>query len=126
MQPRFIDHIVLTTSNVKRAERFYSSFLGKPLSQDKYSVCYKIGETKLFIALPYHPRKSDKFNANRIGLEHLAFGVRTLAELKQFDKKLTNANIKHSEIKIDKYGKKPYIWLDDPDGIRLEFYIRPK
>jgi catechol 2,3-dioxygenase-like lactoylglutathione lyase family enzyme len=124
MKLGFIDHVVLTTNNVKRAEKFYSSFLGKPLSKDKYSVCYKIGDTKLFVALPYHPLKADKFNANRIGLEHLAFGVRTLDELKVFDRKLASAGIKHSKIKIDKYGKLPYIWFDDPDGIRLEFYLR--
>lgn len=26
--------------------------------------------------------------------------------------------------KIDKYGKKEFIWFDDPDGARLEFYLR--
>ena len=29
-------------------------------------------------------------------------------------------------MKIDFYGKKEFIWIDDPDGIRLEFYLREK
>ncbi len=126
MKSRFVDHIVLTVKNIKRTKKFYSSFLGGPHSQDKYSVSYKIGQTKLFLGLPYHKIKNNSFNADRIGLNHLAFGVRTLKELKHMENTLNNNKIKNSGIKIDKYGKKPFIWFDDPDKIRLEFYLRKR
>jgi hypothetical protein len=38
---------------------------------------------------------------------------------------LGSAGISHSGIKIDHYGQKEFIWLDDPDGMRVEFYLRP-
>ena len=50
LNPKFIDHIVLMVKNVYKSEVFYSKFLGKPISKDKYSIAYKIGGTKLFFA----------------------------------------------------------------------------
>ncbi len=37
---------------------------------------------------------------------------------------LTSNEIAHSEITIDRYGLKAFICLDDPDGMRIEFYLR--
>jgi catechol-2,3-dioxygenase len=124
MKPKLVDHIVLNVTDVERSERFYSSFLGKPESKDKYSVSYRVGSTKVFLILPYHKAKDNRWNADKIGLNHLAFGVSTHEELKKMKALLEKAGIGHSNIGIDKYGKKPFIWFDDPDGIRLEFYLR--
>ena len=122
MKPKFIDHIVFLVKSVKETERFYSHFLGKPIQIDKKQVAYKIGETKIFFGLPY--REWKELDKDRIGLNHLAFGVRTIQELKEFEKLLNGAEIINSGVKIDKYGKKEFIWFDDPNGIRLEFYYR--
>ncbi len=37
---------------------------------------------------------------------------------------LTSNQIAHSGIVIDSYGLKEFLWLDDPDGMRIEFYLR--
>lgn len=124
MELKFIDHIVLIVKNIEETEKFYSSFLGKPEHQDENQVAYKIGETKIFFGLPYGEyEKSDK---DKTGLNHLAFGVRTPEELREFEKILNEAGIKNSGIKIDKYGDKEFIWFDDPSRIRLEIYCRPE
>ena len=125
MKPEFVDHIVLMVSNVKKSKEFYSKFLGREIQENKESVAFQVGDTKLFLGLPYKWIKNNKFDKNRIGLNHLAFGVRTLEELKKFEKILNDSKIKNSGIQIDKYGKKEFIWFNDPDGIRLEFYLRP-
>ena len=126
MTPRFIviDHIVLIIKDLKKSEKFYSAFLGKPTHKDKYSIAYQIGETKLFLGLPYGKLKRKIFDKEEIGLNHLAFGIRKLPELKALEQTLKKARIKNSGIQIDKYGKTPFIWFDDPDDIRLEFYLR--
>jgi len=124
MKINFIDHIVLMIKDVKRTEEFYSKLLGPAIHKDQDSVCFKIGDTKIFFGLPYSEIKDNAFDADRIGLNHLAFGVRTEEELKEMEKTLNKHNIKNSGIKIDKYGKKPFIWFDDSDNIRLEFYLR--
>ncbi|KKT40915.1 hypothetical protein A2W54_01095 [Candidatus Giovannonibacteria bacterium RIFCSPHIGHO2_02_43_13] len=124
LNPKFIDHIVLMVKNVYKSEVFYSKFLGKPISKDKYSIAYKIGGTKLFFAIPFKHIKSNTFNRNRLGLNHIAFGVSSLKTLKNIENRLNKAKIKNSGIILDKYKQREYIWLDDPDGIRQEFYLR--
>jgi glyoxylase I family protein len=122
----FVDHIVLIISDVNRSKEFYSKFLGKPDFEEKESISYTIGNTKIFLGLPYKKARNNTFNSDRIGLNHLAFGVKTRKELKDLEKKLNKAKIKNSGIRIDTHGKKEYIWFDDPDKIRLEFYLREK
>jgi catechol-2,3-dioxygenase len=122
MKPFFIDHIAIIVSNIKVTEAFYSKFLGEPIQSDDEQIAYQIGQTKIFFGLPYSSfRKHDKDTSS---LNHLAFGVHTLEELRQFEATLNKTGIKHSGISIDKYGQKEFIWFDDPDGYRLEFYCR--
>jgi catechol-2,3-dioxygenase len=119
----YIDHIVISVKNLKKSTAFYKTFLGKP-KVTKWDASWKIGETKLFLTFPYSksPRSFDKHN---LGLNHLALGVNSLNELKKFEKLLNKGKLKHSGIQIDKYSNKEFIWFDDPDKIRLEFYYRP-
>ena len=123
MKPDYIDHIVVIVKNVEKTKEFYSKFLGQPDYVSEDSISYKIGKTKIFLGLSYG--KYQKFDKDRGGLNHLAFGVKTDEELKEFSKVLNIFNIKNSGIQIDKYGGKEFVWFDDPDGYRLEFYLRP-
>ena len=123
----YIDHLVLTVRNIDTTADFYAKIFGKPDYQDKYQIMYHIGQTKLFLCLPHGTLpQDDKFNANRIGLEHFAVGVQTVEQLQAIQKALDSNSIRHSGIHIDKHSNKEKVWLNDPDGIRLEFYIRPK
>ncbi len=118
----FIDHIVISVKDLKKSLEFYTLFLGEAKVSD-WDVSWKIGDTKLFLTSPYkeNPTFFDKHN---LGLNHIAFGVRTSDELKEYELRLDKGSIKHSGVQVDKYGGKEFIWFDDPDGIRLEFYSR--
>jgi glyoxylase I family protein len=116
-----IDHIVISVRNLKLSTKFYSSFLGKSII-GKEDVSWKLGDTKLFITSPYK-RNAIKFNKANLGLNHIAFRLSTKSELKTYLQKLDRAKIANKGIQIDKYSKKEFIWFDDPDGIRLEFYL---
>jgi len=124
MNIQFIDHVVIIVKDIQKTYNFYKAFLGEPPEEpEKEQVWWKIGDTKIFFGLPYgdfQPYDKDKY-----GINHLAFGVRTIEELKELESKLNDANIKNSGIQIDKWGKKEFIWFDDPDEYRLEFYCRP-
>ncbi len=85
---------------------------------------FLVGDTRLFFS-PSGLRFREKYEKERVSLNHMAFGVRTLNELQTIERKLNRARISHSGIKIDQYGQKEFIWLDDPDGMRIEFYLRP-
>ena len=122
MKPKFIDHIVIVVKDIKRTEWFYSKFLGEPIRVGKEQVVYQVGDTKTFFVLPYGSYK--KYDKDKVGLNHVAFGVKNKAELRSVENKLNLAGIKNSGVKIDKYGGMEFIWFDDPDGYRLEFYLR--
>ncbi len=122
MKPKFIDHIVLIVQDVQKTAEFHIQFLGEPIQRAKEQVAFKVGDTKVFFGLPYQDWK--EFNKDAGGLNHIAFGVRTVEELQQFHDLLDARGIKNSGITVDKYGGKEFIWFDDPDGYRREFYYR--
>jgi catechol-2,3-dioxygenase len=122
--PKFVDHLVFRVAELGRTERFYTAFLGPPSQRAEGSLMYKAGDTRLFFTLSNRPRQG-AYDKENIGLNHIAFGVRTLEELKTLRAQLDSAGVSHSGIKIDHYGRNEFIWLDDPDGMRIEFYFRP-
>jgi glyoxylase I family protein len=123
MKPRTLDHVVIFVKNLQKTEVFYSKFLDEPGHKYDNSISYKIGPTKIFFAIPYRKPKR-AFDKEELGLNHLAFGVKKLSELKALGKILDRKKIKHSGIQIERHAKKQLIWFDDPNGLRLEFYLR--
>jgi glyoxylase I family protein len=124
ISPKFVDHLVFRVVELDRTERFYTALLGHTPERAENSLMYKAGDTRLFFTLSDRPQQS-AFEKEDVGLNHLALGVRTMEELKSIRAQLDSAGISHSGIKIDHYGRKEFIWLDDPDGMRIEFYLRP-
>ena len=85
---------------------------------------YRMGDTRLFFTTSLEGL-AGTYDKETIGLNHIAFGVRSLTELQTIQTQLNSARITHSGIQLDQYGLKEFIWLDDPDGLRIEFYLRP-
>jgi glyoxylase I family protein len=56
----------------------------------------------------------------------MAFGARTREELQTIQGQLDRGGISHGGIKLWQDGVTDYIWLDDPDGMRVEFWLRPE
>ena len=121
----FVDHIVLTIRDISATRKFYAEIFGSPDYNEEHFIMYQLGQTKLFLSLPYKAlQPGDTFDSNRIGLEHFAIGVLTLDDLKKIQTSLDKSFVKHSGIHVDSDSGKEKIWLDDPNGIRLEFYLR--
>jgi glyoxylase I family protein len=120
----FVDHLVFRVAELDRTERFYTALFGQVPERAENSLMYKAGETRLFFTLADRPQRG-VYDKEKVGLNHMAFGVHTLEELKTTQAQLDKAGILHSGIKVDHYGQKEFIWLDDPDGMRIEFYLRP-
>lgn len=123
--PGSIDHLVFRISSFDRTERFYNALLGPPTYRDEESLMYIVGGTRIFFTLAGEAELGT-YDKESIGLNHIAFGVRSLAELEAIQAQLDRTGIENSGIKIDEYGLKEFIWLDDPDGLRVEFYLRPE
>jgi len=122
--PEFVDHLVFRVSDPERTEHFYTALLGPPPFRTEDSVMYQTGDTRFFFTRSSRI-ENEPYDKEATGLNHLAFGVRTLVELQAIEAQLNAAGIPHSGILIDRYGQKEFIWLDDPDGMRIEFYLRP-
>ncbi len=118
-----IDHLVYFVKNLKAAEKFYTALLGKVEYRDAEQIAYAVGETRVFFALPYD-KKAGKQGADKIGFNHIAFGVSSVAKLRAIEEGLDKLKYKHSGIMLDEYAQEPFIWLDDTDGNRVEIYCR--
>jgi glyoxylase I family protein len=123
--PGFVDHLVFRVSGLDRTERFYQTLLGQPLERAEDSLLYVVGDTRLFFTSTVE-NQGGMQDKERVGLNHIAFGVRSLEELEAIQTQLDSSGISHSGLKLDQYGLKEFIWLDDPDGLRIEFYLRPE
>ena len=124
ISPKFVDHLVFRVADLDRTEHFYTTLLGQPEKENNY-VVYSAGDTLIFFTRS--PRGSGQnYDKEATGLNHVALGLRSAAELQTVKAQLDAAGIAHSGIKMWRDGATPYIWLDDPDGIRVEFWVRAK
>ena len=121
---QFVDHLVFRVAELDKTERFYTTVLEQEPQRADDSLMYRVGDTLLFFT-PCNRTKKGRYEKENVGLNHLAFGVRTGEELQSVRTRLDRAQIVHSGIRQDRYGLKDFIWLDDPDNMRIEFYFRP-
>ena len=97
-----------------------------PIIKQMKGSCFTWGRQDYFSPCPVdHRRRTTGSIPTRVGLEHIAVGVKNIDDLTAIAKALDEASIKHSGIHLDNHSNKEKIWLDDPDKIRVEFYIRP-
>jgi glyoxylase I family protein len=120
-RPTFVDHLVFRVRDINRTARFYDSLLGAPFRADGY-VMYSAGDTLLFFTPSIG--QTESYDKEKVGLNHIALGVRRIDELRMVESQLNHAAIAHSGIKLWEDGVTQYIWLDDPDGIRIEYWLR--
>ena len=120
-RPDFVDHLVFRVRDMDRTTRFYTSLLGDAYQGEGYAM-YSVGHTLLF----FTPSRgqTEPFDKEKIGLNHIALGVRSIDELRSVELQLNQAAIAHSGIKFWQDAMTRYIWLDDPDGIRVEYWLR--
>src|SRR5215469_10129259 len=97
---------------------------GQPPHRTEDSIMYQVGHTRVFFTR-CDQHQPGPYAKEEVGLNQLAFGVRTLEELQTIQERLGRAGISNSGIKKDRYRQKEFIWLDDPDKMRIEFYLRP-
>lgn len=120
----FVDHLVFRVAALERTEVFYSALLRQTPERSEGSLMYRIGDMRLFFTLSNEDMAAAAHDKESIGLNHMAFGVRSLRSLQTIAVRLNEGGIVHSGIVLDRYGAREFIWMDDPDGMRVEFYLR--
>ena len=120
-------HIALTVSDADRSAEWYCNLLNMQvaLKGDSEDVKFRVladPESGWVLGVRQYPTHStDRFDEFRTGLDHLAFGVATRAELEDWEKELSSRGITFTPIAETPIG--PVIVFRDPDNIQLEFFL---
>jgi glyoxylase I family protein len=129
-----IHHLRLTVTDVARSREFYTSLLGFSVAVDSpppddpsaaevfkilFGGCVMIRGNLLMGLRPMAPA-DDQFQPNRVGLDHLSFGVASHADLERAAELFDERGVTHGEIvALPSFGIE-VLSFEDPDGIQLE------
>ena len=120
-----IHHVVLTVTDVARSTEFYEKVLAMKVleASEKVSVLAD-GATLLCLQRPPHaPLPNDRFDENRVGLDHVAFAVAGREELEEALEVLQDIRVETAGIEFDPDGQADYVCFRDPDNIQVEVYV---
>lgn len=129
-----IHHLRLTVTDVDRSREFYTSLLGfdvaveSPPDDDPsaeaareilWGGCVMVRGNLLMGLRPVAP-PGDRFDEDRVGLDHLSFSVSSRDELEQAVQVFDERGVPHGEIKtLEGFGI--YVLpFRDPDNIQIE------
>ncbi len=123
-----LGHVAITISDPAISLPWYERLIGSSPVLDEdgpfRNIVFAFGGTLLGLhVFPGDVASRDSFEAQRLGLDHLAFHVANRAELEQWQVRLDELGIKHSEIVDAGYGSA--LSFRDPDNIALEFFALP-
>jgi len=124
-QIQSIHHFTLTVSDVRRSTEFYTRLPGfQAVLEFGPRILLANGNIILALTPPSDPAlaiSGDRFNENRLGLDHLSFGVASRDELEQAARWFDQNGVPHGEIKDLGEDFRIYVLaFRDPDNIQLE------
>jgi glyoxylase I family protein len=124
-----IGHVALTVSDLSVSVPWYQRLLGSEPALDEDTgpfrhVVFALPDGTL-LGLHEFPEgtRGDGFDERRLGLDHLSFGCANRDELQEWQKRLDEMGLEHSEIVDAGYGSG--LSFRDPDNIALEFFAPP-
>ncbi len=120
-----VHHLRLTVTDVDRSRAFYTEVLGFAVVMElNPGVFLSNGSVGLGLGPapdPSRAGRTDRFDENRVGLDHLSFGVSSRAELEDAARELAARGVPHGE--ITDLGATFGLFIlafRDPDNIQLE------
>ncbi len=121
-----IHHVAIICSDYQKSKFFYTEILGFKIQAEVYRAerqSYKLDllvngiyQIELF-SFPNPPARPSRPEA--CGLRHLAFEVDNIEETRAY---LSSQSIDCEEIRIDEFTEKAFFFINDPDGLPIEFY----
>ncbi|HXC76913.1 MAG TPA: VOC family protein [Candidatus Acidoferrum sp.] len=129
-----IHHIRLTVTDIERSRTFYTELLGfevaveapashDPKSDPSYPVLWGgvvMARGNYLLGLRPVAAKGDRFDEDRVGLDHLSFSVESRAALNAAIQVLDERGVSHGEVReLTSFGI-CVLPFRDPDNIQLE------
>jgi catechol 2,3-dioxygenase-like lactoylglutathione lyase family enzyme len=121
-----VHHLTLTVTDLERSQDFYSSLLGFEMLMELGPTRVLLSNGSTLVALgtapdPDRAISGDRFDENRVGLDHLSFSLNSRAELEQAERLLDDRGVSHGEIKdLGEALGICVLAFRDPDNIQLE------
>jgi glyoxylase I family protein len=129
-----IHHLRLTVTDLERSREFYTSLLGfevavesPPASDPAAAETFKILfggvvmiRGNLLLGLRPMAPSGDRFDPDRVGLDHLSFNVASRDDLEQARRLFDTHGVTHGEITTLASFGIDVLPFEDPDGVQLE------
>ena len=129
-----IHHLRLTVTDVQRSREFYTSLLGfqiavespppgDPAADEVFKILFGgvvMIRGNLIMGLRPMAPTGDRFDPDRVGLDHLSFSVDSREDLEQAALLFDEHGVTHGAItRLPSFGI-DVLPFEDPDGIQLE------
>ena len=119
-----VHHIRLIVTDPVRSRDFYTSLLNFTLAAElPPGFVLTNGNILLGMTSPWDESQAipnDRFSPNRVGLDHLSFGVANRAELLKAAALFEERGVEHGDVRdLPPFGI-TILSFDDPDGIQCE------
>jgi len=129
-----VHHLRLTVTDIQRSRQFYTSLLGfqvavespppgDPSEAEAFRILFGgvvMVRGNLLMGLRPMAPEGDRFDPDRVGLDHLSFGVAGHGDLEQAVRLFDEQGVPHGTItRLPSFGI-DVLPFEDPDGIQLE------
>jgi glyoxylase I family protein len=129
-----IHHLRLTVTDLERSRQFYTSLLGfeiaaespppdDPSAGEVFKILFGgvvMIRGNLLLGLRPMAPAGDRFDPDRVGLDHLSFGVTSRDDLERAARLFDEHGVTHGEItSLASFGI-DVLPFEDPDGVQLE------
>jgi len=129
-----IHHLRLTVTDVDRSRLFYTSLLGfevavespppdDPSADEVFKILFGgvvMVRGNLLMGLRPMAPSGDRFSPDRVGLDHVSFGVASHEELEHAVRLFDEHGVRHGMItSLPSFGIE-VLSFEDPDGVQLE------
>ncbi len=125
-----LSHVALTVKSCGASTPWYQALLGAAPVLDEDTGPWRHVVWSLpgggLLGIHEHPGKTgadDSFSEYRVGLDHVAFGCASRAELVEWAARLDALGVAHGDVEDAHYGSG--LSFRDPDGNALEFFAPP-
>ena len=125
-----LHHLSLTVTDLARSVDWYTRLLGFRVTSEVEGPTFRRtrlthpGATLTLTLTQHDEGPPDEFQETRVGLDHLAFLVPTVADVEAFERLLEEHAVPHSQVKRAAPDVSRIIFRD-PDNIQLEVMAAP-
>ena len=129
-----VHHLRLTVTDLERSRKFYTSLLGfevavesppadDPAAAEAFKILFGgvvMARGNLIMGLRPMAPSGDRFDPDRVGLDHLSFSVASRGDLEQAMRLFDERGVSHGEITRLPGFAIDVLPFEDPDGVQLE------